>query len=241
VRFPAFCSPSRSCNIPPPRREPLGRLAGPRSRSRGCGSRKQGDGCWQARSDEMEIGTAVANAFKLAQAKYSELHEQWNGISIRIGGRLPNSRLPMSIQRDGEVDLLLRCIEDEQARADREPGIFNFHYQKMLSEYWIGGIYENFRTLRQRKLADTTPAFDQIFSDLESIRVPLEKHELPKDWSLNRATYDGSASPQQQRDGLVRVRSSRRSALPHHGRGTLSEGLRHMARGYFKNRERSLG
>jgi hypothetical protein len=75
-------------------------------------------------------------------------------------------------------------IEDEQARAEREPGIFNFHYQKMLSEYWIGGIYENFRTLRQRKLADTTPAFDQIFSDLESIRVPLEKHELPKDRSL---------------------------------------------------------
>jgi hypothetical protein len=133
----------------------------------------------------MEIGTAVANAFNFAQAKYSQLHEQWNGISIRIGGRLPNSRLPMSIQRDGEVDLLLRCIEDEQARADREPpGIFNFHYQKMLSEYWIGGIYENFRTLRQRKLADTTPAFDQIFSDLESIRVPLGKHELPKDWSL---------------------------------------------------------
>jgi hypothetical protein len=132
----------------------------------------------------MEIGTAVANAFTLAQAMYSELHKQWNDISIRIGGRLPNSRLSTSIQRDGEVDLLLRCIEDEQARADGETGIFNFHYQRMLSDYWIGGIYENFRTLRQRKLADTTPAFDQIFSDLESIRVPLEKHELPKDRSL---------------------------------------------------------
>jgi hypothetical protein len=120
----------------------------------------------------------------LAQAKYSQLHEQWNGISIRIGRRLPNSRLFISIQRDGEVDLLLRCIEDEQARADREPGMFNFHYQNMLSEYWIGGIYENFRTLRQRKLVDPTLAFDQIFSDLESIRVPLEKFELPKDWSL---------------------------------------------------------
>jgi hypothetical protein len=62
--------------------------------------------------------------------------------------------------------------------------MFNFHYEKMLSEYWIGSIYESFRTLRQRKLADAAPAFEQIFSDLESIRVPLEKHELAKDWSL---------------------------------------------------------
>jgi len=135
----------------------------------------------------MEIGTVVANAFRIALAKHSELHKHWIGISIRVGGRLPKSLLMASIQRDGEVDLLLRCIEDERARAmaaGKESGMFDFHYQKMLSDYWIGGIYESFRTLRQRNLADATPVFNQIFSDLESIRVPLETHELPKDRSL---------------------------------------------------------
>jgi hypothetical protein len=135
----------------------------------------------------MEIGTAVANAFRLAQTRYPELHEEWIRISFRVGGRLPKSLLSASIQRDGTVDLLLRCMEDEQARAtatNTKTGMFNFHYQKMLSDYWIGGIYESFGTLRRRKLADAAAAFEQIFSDLESIWVPLEKHELPKDWSL---------------------------------------------------------
>jgi hypothetical protein len=108
-------------------------------------------------------------------------------MSIRVGGRLPNSLLFANFQRDGEVDLLLRCMEDEHAQATaagKEPGMFNFHYQRILSDYWIGGIYEGFRTLHQRNLVGATAVFDRIFSDLELIRVSLEKHELPKDRAL---------------------------------------------------------
>ena len=115
---------------------------------------------------ETGIGTTVANVFGFPQAKHSELHKHWIHISHGVGGRLPKSLLVASIQRDGAVDLLLRCIEDEQASAmatKKETGMFNFHYQKMLSEYWIGGVYEVFRTLRPRHLADATPSFRTDF------------------------------------------------------------------------------
>ncbi|HET7375588.1 MAG TPA: hypothetical protein VFK30_02705, partial [Anaerolineae bacterium] len=81
----------------------------------------------------------------------------------------------------------LRCMEDEQ--AERLPkdnsASFSLHYQKIISDYWIGSVYETFRLLRQRKLDDASPAFLEIFADLELIRMPLEKHELAKDRNLD--------------------------------------------------------
>jgi hypothetical protein len=75
-------------------------------------------------------------------------------------------------------------MEDEQAQriaAGREAGLFDTHYLNQLSIYWVGSMYETFRLLKQRKLSDTSPVFAEIFSDLELLRMPLEKHELAKD------------------------------------------------------------
>ena len=92
-----------------------------------------------------------------------------------------NSLLAMSIQRDGAVDLLLRAIEDEQAQRH---DLFGFHYQKMMSDYWIGGVYETFRLLKDRELADPAQAFAEIFADLEPTRVAIDKHELAQERKL---------------------------------------------------------
>ena len=60
------------------------------------------------------------------------------------------------------------------------------HYLNILSAYWIGGMYETFRPLRDRKLGDSNELFKSIVDDLELICVPLEKHEIAKDKKLKK-------------------------------------------------------
>lgn len=134
----------------------------------------------------MKISDQLLAVFTAAQTREAELYDVWIRISHRVGARLPNSLLSASIQRDGALDALLRCMEREQAElmASRQSGSFAFHYQKLMSELWIGCMYETFRLLRDRKLSDLSPEFGRIFSDLELIRIVVDKHELPKDRKL---------------------------------------------------------
>lgn len=94
-----------------------------------------------------------------------------------------------TIQRDGNLDLLIRCMEDERVELqvqNREGPMFAFHWMNMLSEYWVGGMYETFRLLRQRKLHEDSVEFVKLFRELELVRMPLEKHEIAKDKQLGR-------------------------------------------------------
>jgi len=52
-----------------------------------------------------------------------------------------------------------------------------------LSEYWISGMYETFRLLTDRKLAGTDT--ESIFRALELVRMGIDKHEVPKDYTLH--------------------------------------------------------
>lgn len=132
----------------------------------------------------MNVLPALVQVFELAKTQQADLYKTWVRLSHLVGSRLPASLLSVSIQRDGEIDLVLRCLEDEQAQrmaAGIEAGLFDMHYLNMLSTYWVGSMYETFRLLRQRRLSGTSPVFNKIFSDLELLRMPLEKHELAKD------------------------------------------------------------
>jgi hypothetical protein len=130
------------------------------------------------------VGQGLVRVFALAKARQGSLAETWLRISHRVGSRLPASLLSVSIQGDGEIDLVLRCLEDEQAQriaVGREAGLFDMGYLRKLSIYWVGSMYETFRLLKQRTLSGTSPVFTELFSDLELLRMPLEKHELAKD------------------------------------------------------------
>jgi hypothetical protein len=138
----------------------------------------------------MTVGTMLQEAFHRASAEYPELAAAWVKISFRVGSRLPQSALVATLQRDGQVDVLLRCIEDELAAATRknqsEKGVFVFHYMNTLASYWLGGMYETCRLLRERKLAEEGDLFAAIFHKLELVRMPLEKHEIAKDKGLKQ-------------------------------------------------------
>jgi hypothetical protein len=53
---------------------------------------------------------------------------------------------------------------------------------RLLSEYWVSGLYESFRLLLDRELL--TPSeqepFKAIFADLDPIRMTIDKHEIAK-------------------------------------------------------------
>jgi hypothetical protein len=56
--------------------------------------------------------------------------------------------------------------------------------QGMLSELWIGSVYETVRLLKVRKLVPDGSEFLALAHDLKLLRIPMEKHELPSDWDL---------------------------------------------------------
>ena len=129
----------------------------------------------------MDVTKLISTAFHVARSKYGTLNRSWVAVSHRIGGRLPHSLLSMSVQRDGELDLVLRCMEDEHAslaQNGNNDDLFGFHYQKMLSDLWVGSVYETLRLLNERKLAPSSDEFKRLAHEFRLLRVPLEKHEL---------------------------------------------------------------
>jgi hypothetical protein len=90
------------------------------------------------------------------------------------------------VQRDSWVDIVLRCMEDEF--DGRDDGVdmvdTHVHFRVLISEMWIGGVYETIRLLADRRLAPDSDDFRALAHDLRLLRIPLEKHEVAGDRQL---------------------------------------------------------
>jgi hypothetical protein len=127
--------------------------------------------------------TRLGLAFMLARSRYPELHKTWISISVRVGGLLPNSLLVTSVQRTGELDMVLRAMEDDFSPAREGAGevdLFSFHYQKMLSELWVCDVYEIFRLLtdKNRKLAPKSDVITVLARPLRSMKSRLNRRRI---------------------------------------------------------------
>jgi hypothetical protein len=91
----------------------------------------------------MSVSSLVVAAFGLASQKYPDVHDSWIKASFRIGGLLPSSRLGLSIQGAGSLDMVLRCMEDELATGSHGDARGEGHFQNLLSGLWIGMIHES--------------------------------------------------------------------------------------------------
>lgn len=132
----------------------------------------------------MEVGQHIALAFHQARASYPELNRKWVDASHFVGSAVPQSLLSINIQRQGELDLVLRCIEDEAVRRrveSQQDDLLVSNYLHIFSSEWIGGIYAVFFVLKSRGFDSGGAQFLEIFRDLELLRIPLEKHEIAKD------------------------------------------------------------
>jgi hypothetical protein len=139
---------------------------------------------------QMTAAQFVVAAFHHAAAQHPALHRKWTRISARLGGTLPATRLMSTVQMLGELDMVIRSMEDDfrpGASGDSE-AVFAFHYQMMLSEQWIGAAYEVFRLLDERQLAPERDAISAIHHDLRMIRIPLEKYEIAAENKLGGPT-----------------------------------------------------
>ena len=135
----------------------------------------------------MTVGQLIAGAFHQARQAYPDLSRKWVEASYVAGAAVPHSLLSVNIQREGELDLVIRCIEDEtmeRRKAAQEDAFFIGNYLHVLSSNWIGGIYAAFFALKSRGFTHGGGVFLEIFNDLELLRIPLEKHELAKDREL---------------------------------------------------------
>jgi hypothetical protein len=142
-----------------------------------------------SKGDVMKVGDLIQAAFRQASIRNPDLHAAWVTASYRLGGLLPTSTLVSSVQRAGELDQLVRCMEDEFSfnqdgqKPSQEPD-FSFHYQVMLSELWITEMYEIFRLLKDRKLAPSDNEFDSLAHHLRLLRISIDKHEIAGDRKL---------------------------------------------------------
>ena len=136
----------------------------------------------------MSVSKLIAAAFDLARAAQPDLHRAWIQVSVRLGGALPHSRMMSAVQQDGDLDLVLRCMEDERANSGQaagQGGPFEAHHQVMLSEAWVGSLYESLRLLIERKLISDSGEIGALAEDFRLLRIPLEKHEIAGDRKLN--------------------------------------------------------
>ena len=132
------------------------------------------------------VSDLMVNAFVWARKQQSSTVKVWVGVSHRVGGLLPKSGLLVSVQRIGELDVLLRCMEDEaQANMGRiRESLWILHLQTMLSGIWVCELYEVFRLLKERELVARDDTFDSLENDLRALRITISKHEIAADNKL---------------------------------------------------------
>src|SRR6266852_9569815 len=79
----------------------------------------------------------IESAFQLARAKYGVEHGAWIDLSFRLAGRVSLTPLSANLQRVGDLDLMLRAMEDEHVAnaTSAAQGLSHaLHYQMMFTE-----------------------------------------------------------------------------------------------------------
>jgi hypothetical protein len=136
------------------------------------------------------VSPLLNSLFNVARAKYRAEYKAWVQLSYRLSRRFNLVTALSSIQREGDLDILLRCLEDECNMNEDASGMdFSFHYQMMFSETWIVGCYEILRAFQQRDSSGVFEwhEFKSIFTDLELLRMPIAKFEIAKDNKLKQS------------------------------------------------------
>jgi hypothetical protein len=127
------------------------------------------------------VGSVLVHLFLSARARHGALHKSWIKASFVLGGRLPASLLMTSVQRDGDIDMVLRSVEDEIASGAtnlQDPILSPLHYLNHLSNCWISSVYETLRLLRGRKKLEESDQAADLFRAIELVRMTIDKHEI---------------------------------------------------------------
>src|ERR1700755_2430302 len=100
------------------------------------------------------ISPYVKTMFLLAKAKHPIESTAWTNLSGVLAGRFSLPIAMINLQRQADLDLLLRCMENEfeaNKAADATGPDLTLPYQLMLSETWVVACYEILRAFRERE------------------------------------------------------------------------------------------
>lgn len=164
------------------------------------------------------VSDIVAASFHQARSMYPELNRAWIEASFKLAGRAGVMPMMIAVQRAGEIDLVLRAMEDELREGKTQDG-FAFNYQVMMSETWVLASYEFLRVVRQRDgeteriirrqggspASDTVsgmPEFKAVFEQLELLRMPMAKFEIAKDKTMKEPLTFGSVGEGPQKEAV---------------------------------------
>ena len=151
----------------------------------------------------MRVNAAISLGFRIAAVAHREINERWIKASFRVGGALPSSSLVSSVQRCGELDMVLRAMEEELPIPEPTQDnveFFAFHYKALLSDIWIGSVYEIARLQLERSFSPENGPLASIAHTLRLLRIPIEKHEIALDrklkepLSMQKSPENGDAS-----------------------------------------------
>ena len=137
--------------------------------------------------NKTSVSDLMGTALVLARQQQSSTTKAWVGASFLVGGLLPKSMIMASVQRIGELDVMLRCMEEE-AQADMkrvQANMWTMNLPFMLARVWVCELYEVFRLLKSRELVVGSEAFDLLTNDLRALRVAISKHEIAADRRLS--------------------------------------------------------
>ena len=117
-----------------------------------------------------------------AKADQPDLARDWVQASFQVGSNLPDSLLTMTIQRAGDLDILLRSFEASASNGTSvEASMFNFNYQAKLSELWIGRVYAVFATVDRARRRPSSAMWSDLATHVTRLRVAFEKHQIAHD------------------------------------------------------------
>jgi hypothetical protein len=106
-------------------------------------------------------------------------------------------------------------MEDEclaGAQAPEQEGLFEFHYQRMLSEVWVGSVYETLRLIVERNRGAATDEVHALAEDFKLLRVPFEKHQIASDRQLAAPLQLQRQPPKNDQSDLYEYSQTIRSA-----------------------------
>lgn len=134
------------------------------------------------------VAKLLSAARNHARARQSAFMATWIKLSFQLPSAVPHSLLGVNIQKDGEIDAILRCLEDDAAALVRQKGEaahgeLDYDLYSTLVRYWIGSMYETFRILKNANPGHAL--IREIHDELALIRMPLEKHEIASDSKLS--------------------------------------------------------
>lgn len=130
----------------------------------------------------MIVTKLLSAALEHSNIQYPELHKKWVAISFQMGNP---SKLMLSVQQGGRIDLLLRSLEDEFTASmkenDGQPEEIGWSvdFMNLLSETWVCHFYEIFRILKNGDKEDAR--IKEVHDRLKLLRIPFAKHEIAED------------------------------------------------------------